>query len=153
MAKKRVPKWKDEGQRERYVKFRADPDRVVKKKKYLNKYYKKNRKKQLAYKKKQRKDPAWQARRRVWKKKYFAARRASGLSRRGFPLLNEAEQYMLGVWNGLESAHKPSKKKRVMYAKRGAKALWGKRRERLESVAKKFGMEITLLKRKLKHGK
>ncbi len=137
--------------REKYLKFRADPKKVAKKKKYLNKWYKKNRKKQLAYKKRQlrlRGDVIRMAR-RLWKAAVVAQNRANGLSRKGNPLLTKAEQYMLGVWFGLESANKVPQKKRVAYAKKGAKALWEKRDKRVADAAKKFGMEISRIKRKI----
>ncbi len=141
----------DEKAKARYLKFRADPKKVAKKKKYLNKWYKKNRKKQLAYKKRQlrlRGDEI-RMRRRLWKAAVAAKNRANGLSSKGNPLLTEGEMYMLDVWCGLESAHKISKKQRVVYAKKGAKVVWEKRDKRMTDAVKKFGIEISRIRRRI----
>ncbi len=132
-----------EGKRlEYYLEQRSDPDFVAKKKKYLNAWYKLNRKKQLAYQKAKRlKDPKkHSAIKKKARDKRNSALRAKGLSRRGNLLLNEAEMYMLNIWCGLEASHKLSKKKRIFYAKKGAKVAIKNRKTRLQKAIQKLGL-------------
>ncbi len=146
--------WKDPKQKEKYLEYRADPEFVAKKKKYLNAWYKKNRKKQLVYKKKRLRGPegdAIRARRQVWKKKYFAGLRKRGLSRRYKPLLTPEERYMFEIFSGLQSAYEVPKTKRVAYAKHGARVATKNRRIKMVAIAKKFKKEIEIVKRMIKH--
>ncbi len=147
--------WKDEGQREAYLKFRADPKRVKKKKKYLNAWYKKNRDKQLAYKHDRLRGPLGdkiRAYRRAWKAKKAAERRAQGVSNPGNLILTEDEMYMLYVWCGLEAAHGLPKQKWLKQrrdAKKGGRVSAANRQKRIDEAMAKYGNEIMALRKKL----
>ncbi len=113
--------WADP-EREKYYKLqRANPEFVEKKKVYLRALYKKRRKQRLAYQYKRLRGPlgeALRARRRAWKTKYKAKRRAAGLSNKSNPLLTPEEFYMLQIWWGLENKYNTPKKVRHAQAEK-----------------------------------
>ncbi len=149
---KRVKEWKNVVAQAYYTLQRQDPEFVEKKKVYLRALYKKKRKQRLAYSYKRLRGPLGEvlrARRRAWKKKYKAKRRAQGLSNKGNPLLSPEESYMLQVWVGLETKHNTPKRVRVARAAHARRMQLKRRRDRIEGAAKKFGIEITHLKKKV----
>ncbi len=145
--------WRDEKEKERYLKQRQNPDFVVKKKKYLNEWYKKNRKKQAAYMKKRRLENR-EHYLKIKRATYYRRKvrnQALGLRMDGKPLLNPEQWRQAHIQAGKKAASMKTKKERQDAANKGHAGLKAKEKIRLDAARKKLNALAPGFLKKIAH--